>query len=362
MTRHSSFSTHHSSFSPRFTITNAITAALTRIERARGFLEAATLSEDWIRRMGERALVLEAHHTTHIEGTRLTLEQSERLWAGEDVPEADPDDVRELLNYRRAFDFVSEYLDSGAPVTEGMVREIHKRLVEGVRGGAAAPGEYRKVQNYIVNSATGETIYTPHPAYDVPVMMKELVDWLNRDKEAHAVLISGVAQFQLVHIHPFLDGNGRASRLLSTLCLYRSGYDFKRLFTISEYYDRDRAAFYRAIQSVRERDMDLTGWLKYFVEGLATQMAETKERGEKAIRTDILAKEHGLSDRQALALGYVLEQGALTIQDYEQLCPGVNRRSLQRDLKAMLDKGLLSERGTSPTDPTKRYRLAEGIR
>lgn len=243
-----------------------------------------------------------------------------------------------------------------------MIREIHKHLVEGVRGGAAAPGEYRKVQNYIVNSATGETVYTPPPAHDVPIMMAEMVDWLNRETEAHAVLISGVAQFQLVHIHPFLDGNGRASRLLSTLCLYRSGYDFKRLFTISEYYDRDRAAFYRAIQSVRERDMDMTGWLEYFVEGLATQMAETKERGEKAIRTDILAKEHGLSDRQALALGYVLEQGALTIQDYEQLCPGVNRRSLQRDLKAMLDKGLLSERGTSPTDPTKRYRLAHGIR
>jgi Fic family protein len=153
-----------SDFHPEFTITNGITAALTRIERARGFLEAATLSEDWIRAMGERALVLEAHHTTHIEGTRLTLEQAERLWAGEVVPDADPDDARELLNYRRAFDFVSEYLGSGAPVTEGLIREIHKRLVEGVRGGAAAPGEYRKVQNYVVNSATGETVYTPPPA------------------------------------------------------------------------------------------------------------------------------------------------------------------------------------------------------
>ena len=62
------------------------------------------------------------------------------------------------LNYRRAFDFVSEYLEKGGPVTEGLIREIHKRLVEGVRGGAAAPGEYRKIQNYVVNSATGETV------------------------------------------------------------------------------------------------------------------------------------------------------------------------------------------------------------
>ena len=83
------------SFAARFTIWHPITAALTRVERARGFLEAAKLSEEWIRRTGERAFVLDPHHTTHIEGTRLTLEQAERLWAGERVPEADPDDVRE---------------------------------------------------------------------------------------------------------------------------------------------------------------------------------------------------------------------------------------------------------------------------
>ena len=350
------------SFAPRFTISNPIAAALTRIERARGFLEAARLSEDWIRRMGARALVLEAHHTTHIEGTRLTLEQSKRLLAGEMVPEADPDDVRELLNYRRAFEFVSSYLGDGGPITEGLVREIHKRLVEGVRGGAAAPGEYRRVQNYVVNSATREVVYTPPPAHDVPILMQELVAWMNDPANVHPVLVSGAAQFQLVHIHPFLDGNGRTSRLLSTLCLYRAGYDFKRLFTISEFYDRDRPAFYRAIQSVRERDMELTGWLEYFTEGLATQLDEVKTRGERAIRADILAREHRLSDRQALALGQVLEAGRLTIQEFKALCPHTNRRTLQRDLKALVAKGLFVEGGSGPTDPTRDYRLAESIR
>jgi Fic family protein len=332
---------------PQFTITNRITADLTRIERARGFLEAATLSEEWVREMGRRALILEAHHTTHIEGTRLTLEQAERLLAGKAVPEADADDARELLNYRRAFDFVSEYLEGGGPVTEGLIREIHKRLVEGVRGGAGAPGEYRKIQNYIINSVTGETVYTPPAAYDVPVMMAEFVDWLDQEQETHPVLVSGIAQFQLVHIHPFLDGNGRTSRLLSTLCLYKAGYDFKRLFTISEYYDRDRASFYRAIQSVRESDMDVTGWLEYFLGGLTAQLGEVKQRGERAIRRDALVKQYGLSDRQAKAIDHILEHGVLTIQDFEGLCPEVNRRSLQRDLKAMLDKGLLLSEGAT---------------
>lgn len=334
-------------FHPIFTITNRITAGLTRIERARGFLEAATLSDAWVREMGRRALILEAHHTTHIEGTHLTLEQAVRLLEGKLVPEADPDDVRELLNYRKAFEFVSEYLEDGGPITEGLVREIHKRLVEGVRGGAAAQGEYRKIQNYVVNSVTGETVYTPPPAHDVPMMMAELVEWLSREQQLHPVLVSGIGQFQLVHIHPFLDGNGRVSRLLSTLCLYRAGYDFKRLFTISAYYDRDRPAFYRAIQSVRESGMDMTGWLEYFVEGLTTQLAEVRERGAQAIRRDVLIKEHGLSERQAKALGHILEHGSLTIQDFERLYPKVNRRSLQRDLKVMLDMELLVSEGAT---------------
>lgn len=290
-------------------------------------------------------MILEAHHTTHIEGTRLTLEQAEQLLEGKPVPDANPDDVRELLNYRRAFDFVSEYLESGGPTTEGLIREIHKHLVEGVRGGAATPGDYRKIQNYVVNSITGEVIYTPPPAHDIPIMMAGLVDWLNHERETHPVLVSGIAQFQFVHIHPFLDGNGRTSRLLSTLYLYRAGYDFKRLFTTSEYYDRDRGSFYRAIQSVRESNMDMTSWLEYFVDGLTTQLAEVKQRGELAIQRDVLVKRHGLSGRQTKAIEHILGHGSLTIQDFERLCPSVNRRTLQRDLKKLVEKELLFTEG-----------------
>jgi Fic family protein len=338
-----------SALPPRFTITNAVAAGLTAIERARGFLEAATLSEDWITRMSQRALLLEAHHTTHIEGTHLTIEQAERLWAGKPVTDAAADDVRELLNYRGAFALVSEYLDSGEPITEGLIREIHKRLVEGVRGGEGAPGAYRTVQNFVANSQTREIVYTPPPPTDVPVLMRELVDWLRDPADVHPVLVAGVAQFQLVHVHPFVDGNGRTSRLLSTLCLYRAGYDFKRLFTLSEYYDRDRSRFYRALQAVRERGMDLSGWLEYFVEGLATQLAEVKVAGEAAIRRDVMVNAHGLNRRQGLAVEHLLAHGRLDIKTFEGLCkglrPAVSRRTLQRDLADLEAKGLLRHEG-----------------
>lgn len=343
---------------PQFTITNATTADLTAIERARGFLEAAQLSSEWIKRMSNRALMLEAHHTTHIEGTQLSIEQAERAWMGQNVDLVNADDIRELLNFRAAFDLVSSYLASGEPITEGLIREIHRRLVEGVRGGQGGPGLYRMVQNYVVSSSTGAIIYTPPPPEDVPPMMHDLVDWLRADTGIHPVLVAGIAQFQLVHIHSFLDGNGRTSRLLSTLCLYLSGYDFKRLFSISEFYDRDRTRFYQAIQGVREQGMDLSGWLEFFVRGLSTQLAEVRTRGEHAMRSNLLAREHKLNERQMIALTHFMDTNRLTLSDFEKLMPSVHRRTLQRDLRELVDKGLIHEVGSGSTDPNRYYVLA----
>lgn len=160
------------------------------------------------------------------------------------------------------------------------------------------------------------------------------------------MLIAGIAQFQLVHIHPFLDGNGRTARLLSTLCLYRSGYDFKKLFTISEYYDRNRQDYYDAIQSVRNNNMDMTCWLEYFCKALETQMQEIQLKGTLAIQLDALGIQFKLSARQKHALDHFFERKeGFSIHDYEQLCPGVNRRSLQRDLSDLIEKGLISQSG-----------------
>jgi Fic family protein len=332
---------------PNFRITNVITGNLTRIERARGFLEAAKLSAEWIAGMQHRALVMEAHHTTHIEGTHLTLDQSEQLLAGKKPPGVAADDAKEVVNYRRAFDFVADYLGSGDPITEGLVREIHKRLVRGVRGNAAAPGEYRRVQNYVANSVTREIIYTPPPPLQVPPLMTEFVFWLNAEQEVHPILVAGVAQYQLVHIHPFLDGNGRTARLLAILCLYRKGYDFKRLFTLSEYYDRDRSSYYRAIQSVRGPELDLTEWLEYFTNGLRSQLAEVQEKGESLIRLDVLTSKHKLTARQRVAIELATDGPAFRIEDFEARCPGVHRRSLQRDLRALIEKRLLVVEGAT---------------
>ena len=332
---------------PIFQITNDITRAMTDIERARGFLDGVTLSDRWIQQMQDRAFVLEAHHTTHIEGTQLTLDQSKQILARQLMKEANQEDVRELLNYQKAFEMVSSCLDNGALITESLIREIHKKLVLGVRGNSAAPGEYRKIQNYVVNQTTGKTVYTPPPAYEVAIMMAELVQWINQETAINPILMAGIAQFQFVHIHPFLDGNGRVGRLLSTLCLYQKGYDFKRLFTISEYYDRNRADYYQAIQSVRDNHMDMTDWLLYFTEGLAAQMKSVQQLAQQELQVEALQQKHHFSERQQKAIAYMIEHQGMAIQDFEYMYPHVNRRTLQRELKTLIDLGVVCTQGAT---------------
>ena len=117
-------------FVPKFTISNKINNALLEIERARGFLDAAKLKDEWIKDMQSKALIVEAHHSTHIEGTQLTLSQAQKILTGKSVKGARKDDRQELLNYRDAMDFVSEYLGKKSRITENLIKEIHKTLVK----------------------------------------------------------------------------------------------------------------------------------------------------------------------------------------------------------------------------------------
>jgi len=346
-------------YRPKFIITNKINNDLLEIERARGFLDAAQLKEEWIKDMQSAALILEAHHSTHIEGTELTLSEAQNIIAGKTVKGVRPDDRQELLNYKDAIDFVSEYLDRKSKITEGIIKDIHRILVKDVRGGSLEPGSYRKVQNYVANSMTGEIIYKPPASDEVPALMKKFVEWLNEEKDISAILIAGIAQHSFVDIHPFLDGNGRTARVLCTLILYQNGYDFKRLFSLSEYYDKNRRGYYDAIQLVRESGLDMTAWLEYFVGGLKNQMLEVRTKGEEVIKKDIIienAVKAGLNDRQKNALIYLMEKQNITRAEYVNL-NDVSIRTANYDLEVMEKLGFIERTGVGRAI---KYRILQG--
>jgi Fic family protein len=212
-----------------------------------------------------------------------------------------------------------------------LIKQIHKILVKDVRGGTLEPGRYRKVQNYVVNSVTGEIVYTPPSPSKVPQLMKEFVEWLNKGSDISPVFMAGIGQYQFVDIHPFLDGNGRTARVLCTLILYQNGYDFKRLFSLSEYYDKNRHNYYDAIQSVRNNNMDMTEWLEYFIEGLKNQLTEVKTKGEISIKKGVIiekAKRLNLNERQQDILLHLLKKKRSSVEEF-RLYQNSHRHGIQ---------------------------------
>ena len=118
-------------FNPKYIITPRINKALVEIERVRGFLDAVKLKDDWLVDMQKKALILESHHSTHIEGTALSLEQAKNILEGKKVKGVNRDDEKELLNYKKAMDFISKYLGKDEPLSEGVIRELLDRLIIG---------------------------------------------------------------------------------------------------------------------------------------------------------------------------------------------------------------------------------------
>lgn len=157
------------------------------------------------------------------------------------------------------------------------------------------PTPYRDGQNNIKDSGTGTIVYMPPEAKDVPGFMRNLVSWVKENEEIPCPIVAGIAHYQFATIHPYYDGNGRTSRLLTTLILHLGGYDLKGLYSLEEYYAKNLLGYYRAISIgpshnyyFGRAESDITPWVEYFTEGMAfafekvvAQMISSNEKGEK---------------------------------------------------------------------------------
>lgn len=258
---------------PKFNFSLQLVTQLNAIERILGFLEGAPLTDEWIAAMQAQAIYKEAHATTHLYGSHLSWNESERLLTGHEVPDVRPDEVKALLNYKAAYAFMLELVKRQSPLTENDLLQMQKLLVRDVKGNRDHPGKYRSLQNYVYDKKTKELIYTPPQALEISIMMRNFMVWLDEVK-LPPLIAAGIAQFQLAYIHPFVGGNGRTSRLLSQFVLHRADYDCKSLYALSPFYDTDITSYYEAIKTVRDNLKDQTQWLEYFTAGILKQLQQ----------------------------------------------------------------------------------------
>ncbi len=215
----------------------------------------------------------EAVSSSRIEGTRASLDD---LYLYEAATKEKPrvDDVKEVRNYVLAMEHGMRLLDT-MPVSIRLIREIHKVLMQDVRGGQATPGELRRVQNWI-----GHPGSTPMTATMVPPPVAEMAEALHdwekylHSKPAEPPLIQcALMHQQFESIHPFLDGNGRIGRLLITFFLIERKHLTQPLLYLSSYFEKHRREYYDRLLAVSQEG-DWHGWLEFFLEGVVTQTAD----------------------------------------------------------------------------------------
>lgn len=320
------------------------------IEAAREIIENAPLVPAWEARFREDALVRTVHHGTHIEGNELSFTEAERLLAGAKIVGRDRD-IQEVLNYRNVLKFIESY--DRQDVTDEALKHIHELTVHRILADDAI-GIFRKTQVVVKNSETGEVTFRPPPAIEIPFLLASFFQWLNTSgpDDMHTVLKAGIAHYEIVRIHPFLDGNGRVARALATLVLFKAGYDIKRFFSLEEHYDREPVAYYDALQSVGKLEGNLTPWLEYFCEGLAIELTRIKEK-IKSLSTDLKLKKSlggqplALTERQIKVIEFIQENGFLQNKSFFELFPMISEDTVLRELKDLIKKGIVKKEGTT---------------
>lgn len=337
-------------YKPQFIITNKILKNIGIIEASREVIDHAPLLPYYEKKFRDDALVRTVHYGTHIEGNELNLSQAERVLAGENVVARDRD-IWEVINYRKVTNYISEVQNNNYEITEEVIKKIHKITVRRILPEGES-GEYRKKQVVLKNSRTGEVSFKPPLSVAIPYQIKDLLAFINskENKDIHPVLKSGIVHYELVRIHPFLDGNGRVARALATLILFLEGYDIRKFFSLEEYFDKDASSYYKALQSVQKQKGDLTFWLEYFTQGLAIELSKIKERVERiSIDAKLKEKLGGkpilLSDRQLKIIEYIQSAGYLQNKAFEMLFPMVSEDTILNELKPLIKYGIIKKRG-----------------
>lgn len=259
-----------------------------------------------------------------------------------------PRDVDEVVNYVGAMNYGLARL-AELPVSVRLIREIHERLLQGVRGARLTPGELRRTQNWIGpgGCALSEATFVPPPPHEVPEALGALETFLHADSEIPALIQIGLAHAQFETIHPFLDGNGRVGRLLISFLLCQREILLKPVLYQSHYFNRHRAEYYERLQAVRDAG-DWEGWLAFFLRGVASVSLEATDTARRilALREDHRARVTQGLGRAAgnghKVLEHLYQRPILAVADVEALT-ATSYTAANNLVSRMVELGVLVE-------------------
>lgn len=286
----------------------------------------------------------EANKSSRIEGTK--TEMDEALMEKESIDPEKRDDWEEVQNYIEAMNTAIESLKI-LPISSRLMKETHKVLLQGVRGEAKLPGEFRKSQNWIGGSNLNNAFYIPPHQDEVEDLMSDLENFMHNDTIDVPHLIKlAVVHYQFETIHPFLDGNGRIGRLLITLYLVSNGLLQQPSLYLSDFFERNKGAYYDALTLVRSSN-NLVHWIKFFL----TAVIETSNSSITTFdgiltlkkKMDALIPEFGKKAPNAQKLMQYLYTNPVVNTKIVKGLLGVSAKTAGSLLKDFEDKNILVE-------------------
>ncbi len=248
----------------------------------------------------------EATTSSKIEGTKTNIDEA--MMDVEDIDPEKRDDWEEVQNYIRAMNTAIEELRT-LPLSNRLLKDIHKILLSGVRGEHKTPGEFRKSQNWIGGSNLSDAMFIPPNHNEVPELMSDLEKfWHNDDIDVPHLIRIAISHYQFETIHPFLDGNGRIGRLLITLYLVSNKLLSKPSLYLSDFFEKNRSSYYDALSKVRESH-DLIHWIKFFLNAVNS----TSHAGIHTFKS-ILELKNGI-DEKIVTLNRKAQKGRIILEN-----------------------------------------------
>lgn len=332
-------------FTPKYTITDKLLANIKRINTLVSELNNRHFPRVVLYELERAAREVSVHASTSIEGNPLPLTEVKKILKSK--PARIRESEKEVLNYNEALEYLDDKLQEGkATLSLGLILEIHKLVMKDLMERQEDIGALRKGPVILNDPRTAQVIYLPPDVSDVKPLMTDLVEFVNqKQKEIDTLILSGIFHKQMVFIHPFMDGNGRTTRLATKVLLAEMGLNTFNLFSFENYYNKNVTRYF---QYVGERgdyyesvdQIDFTPWLEYFTEGVIDELL----RVQGILPQVATSPATQLQEYHQKILNFIKDKGFIKDRDYAKI---VDRARATRilDFQKLINLGLIERKG-----------------
>lgn len=331
-------------------ITHEFLGLIGEIDEFKGAWRAlGTLAPERLSALRHVATIESIGSSTRIEGSKLSDREVERLLSNLAIKSFKSRDEQEVAGYADVMNTVFS-ASAEIAITENHIRQLHRDLLRYSEKDTRHRGNYKTNTNSIAafdadGKQVGVVFETATP-FDTPRLMTELVTWYNEfteSKTVHPLIAVGIFIVVFLEIHPFQDGNGRLSRVLTTLMLLRAGYTYVPYSSLESVIEQNKEEYYLALRrtqgTIRTETPDWAPWLLFFLKALRQQMQNLRQKVEK--EKILLSK---LPEQSVTILDLLRKHGRLSVGQTSQIS-GVSRNTLKKHFQALLDCGLIESNG-----------------